>query len=103
MINELNNIEKLLNENVATADHSNLQIQLEYLVQQLIDRDFVLLLECLYRIDVDEKKLKAALQENKDEPAKIIMEMILERWKQKADSRAKFKQDDQEIPPAEKW
>lgn len=56
------------------------RLRLQQHINELIQNDFNRLLTILYRIDVDEDKLKAALrgQPNRD-AAEIICEMMIER------------------------
>ena len=103
MLRDLHDIELLLTSDVVSADPAQLQRELESLVQQLIDRDFPLLMQALYKVDVDEAKLKLALQGDQDDPARIIAAMILERWKEKSEARARFRQDESSIPPEDRW
>jgi hypothetical protein len=59
---------------------SEARLRLQQHINELIQNDFNRLLTILYRIDVDEDKLKAALrgQPNRD-AAEIICEMMIER------------------------
>jgi hypothetical protein len=53
-------------------------------INDLIVHDFNKLISILYRIDVDEEKLKRVLKENKDKDAGIVIaELIIERQSQK--------------------
>ncbi len=73
-------------------------------VNYLIDQDFQQLLFLLYKVDVDEKKLKRVLQEKKDENAGVLIaQLVMERQQQKLASKASFipKVDDDE--EAERW
>lgn len=59
-------------------------------INHLIQTDFQQLVSYLYRIDIDEKKLKALL-ENTDEPASnVIAHLIIQRQQQKMEMKAKF-------------
>lgn len=61
-------------------------------IQELINQDFEQLLYILYRIDINENKVKKAIANAAPEQsASIIAEMILEREKQKIVSRETFK------------
>jgi hypothetical protein len=84
----------LLNEaGVVLADYIN----------HLIQTDFQKLVFILYRIDVNETRLKRILKENKGEDAgRIISNLIIERQLQKIKSRKEFRQDD-DIDENEKW
>ena len=78
----------------------------EYLsehINHLIQTDFNKLVSLLYRIDINESRLKALLRENKDaDTGKIITDLIIERQLQKIKSRKQNKGDNR-IPDDEKW
>lgn len=59
-------------------------------VEDLLSKDFNGLINILYRIDVSEEKLKAALALSNDNPASLIAKMILERQLQKVALRKKY-------------
>jgi hypothetical protein len=70
----------------------------------LIQHDFQRLVHILYRIDVNERKLKFLLQENVGEDAALIMaDLIIERQSQKIASRRQTKINDENISDEEKW
>jgi hypothetical protein len=72
-------------------------------INHLIANDFPLLIQLLYSIDIDEKKLKGLLQDNPGEDAgKLIANMIIARMKQKAEAKKQFKQQN-DIPEEERW
>jgi len=61
-------------------------------INDLIRNDFQKLLRILYKIDVDEEKLKKILKEDTERDAgEIIADLILEREKQKIETRKQFK------------
>ena len=60
-------------------------------VEELLAKDFTRLINCLYRLDVLEDKLKIALSESNKNPASVITEMIIEREIQKAETRKRHK------------
>lgn len=61
------------------------------LINELINQDFQSLVQLLYRIDVDEKKLKALLSKAQGAAsAPIIADLLIERQLQKARTRAQF-------------
>ena len=63
------------------------------LINELILRDFNALVQLLYRIDVNEKKLKSILSNNKEsDSANVIADLIIERQIQKTNSRNFFRQ-----------
>lgn len=73
-------------------------------VNHLIIHDFQKLVFLLYRIDVNEGKLKHLLKENPGEDAGfVIADLIIERQIQKIKSRRQFRQQDNNIDENEKW
>lgn len=65
------------------------------LIQDLLDNNFNLLVNLLYRIDVSEIKLKQKLVDSSpDQLADEITELIIERQKQKLITREKYKNRD---------
>jgi hypothetical protein len=71
-----------------------LEQQLADRVNTMIQRDFGALLQLLYRVDVDEARLRGLLQENEAEDAgRIIARLIMERQWQKIESRRQYRQD----------
>jgi hypothetical protein len=88
---DLENIEKLNKEDLSKA------------INYLIETDFHALIQLLYKIDINEHKLKQALQNNAEKNAgDIIADMIIERQQQKEIFRKMFKQQN-DIPDNEKW
>lgn len=59
-------------------------------IDELIRVDFEKLKWILYRIDVSEKKLTEALKDSEQDAATIIADMIIHRQMEKAESRKKF-------------
>ncbi len=77
----LENIEKLSKADLSKA------------INYLIETDFYALIQLLYRIDINENKLKETLRNNTDKNAgDIIADMIIERQQQKQVLRNMFKQ-----------
>lgn len=71
-------------------------------INQLILKDFEYLVSLLYRIDVDENKLRSILEDHPQEDAATsIATLIIERQIQKIQSRKKFTrprtEDDEEL------
>ena len=65
--------------------------QLISLINELINTDFHALVQLLYRIDVDEKKLKQHLQEHTDsDSASIITDLIISRHLLKIATKKQF-------------
>jgi len=70
----------------------------------LIENNFGKLVSFLYRIDVNESKLKTLLHENADTNAGVIIaELIIERQLQKIKAREQFRKEDNDISEEEKW
>jgi hypothetical protein len=73
-------------------------------INTLIKDDFDKLITYLYRIDVNEQKLKSLLQQNPTEDAgNIIATLIIERQQQKIKTRQQFSQRDNSFDAEEKW
>ena len=70
---------------------NELQQKLTAFINELILNDFQRLISILYKVDVDEKKLKRILKENTGTNAgKIIADLIIEREIQKIETRKQF-------------
>jgi len=73
-------------------------------INDLIDRDFNKLVNLLYRIDVNESRLRQMLNENAHDAGKIIAGLIIERQLQKIASRESFRNNNESsIDEKEKW
>lgn len=84
------------------ATEADLETFLLEKVNAMIQHDFQRLLQLLYRIDVNEENLRRRLDQNTNEDAgRIIARLIIERQKQKIESRRQFQRpaDDE----TEKW
>lgn len=87
---------KLLNNELSieiaeTLSYSELHSKLSTYINALIKNDFDKLIGYLYRIDVNEEKLKSLLQQNPGEDAgNIIATLIIERQQQKIKLRKQF-------------
>ena len=76
-----------------TDDISNHELiqKLTAFINDLILNDFQRLITILYRVDVDEKKLKSILKENTGTDAgEIIATLIIEREIEKIETRKQF-------------
>ena len=72
-------------------------------INELIAKDFQQLISILYRMDINELKLRSLLETNPGEDAAgIIAAMMIERQLQKIKSRRESQQDDN-ISDEEKW
>ena len=90
-----------LPEKISAED---LHIQLSAHVNQLIKNNFETLVTLLYKIDVDEDKLKLHLIDNPNEDAgNVIASLIIERLLQKATFKKQFTQKPSATDNEEKW
>ena len=88
---------------IAVLRDKKLLEQLSAYVNELIIHDFDYLVALLYRVDVDEKKIKELLSSQKDANAgELIAGLIIKRQEQKIKSREQFKPPTN-IPEEEKW
>ncbi len=73
-------------------------------INDLIKNNFERLITYLYRIDVNEAKLKTLLKQYPGEDAgNIIAVLIIERQQQKIKAREQFSQRDNNVGGEEKW
>lgn len=75
----------------ALQDHAFF-VELSAYLNHLILHDFEKLVQLLYRIDIDEHKLKTILQQHNDDAGKIMAEMIIKRQLEKIKTREQFRQ-----------
>jgi hypothetical protein len=81
-----------------------LQRQLANHINQLIKDNFESLVALLYKIDVDENKLKLHLIDNpSDDAGKVIAQLIIERLQQKAIFKRQFSDKPSSPDNEEKW
>lgn len=84
--------------------YNEIHAQLSTYINMLIKNDFDKLIAYLYRIDVNEQKLKKLLQDHPQEDAgNIIASLIIERQQQKIKTRQQFSQRNNEFDEEEKW
>lgn len=90
-----NEIIKLTGLDLAPIDQlAGLENSLAVYINELILHDFNKLVSLLYRIDINESKLKNLLQTNPDTDAGImIAKMIIDRQLQKIELRKSFKSE----------
>lgn len=73
-------------------------------INYLINHNFEKLVFYLYRIDVNESKMRAVLDKRQDENAgALIADLIIERQLQKIQSRKENNMPENKIPDEEKW
>lgn len=81
-----------------------LQSALAIHINQLIQHHFEQLVSLLYRIDVNEAKIKQLLQKHPDENAgNLIAALIIERQLEKLKTRQQFRNPESNINEEEKW
>ena len=85
-------------------DLSALRHAVNEAVNYLIQHDFNRLVNILYRVDLDEQKLKFLLQENVGEDASLVItNLIIERQQEKIKTRNGFRKSDENITDEERW
>lgn len=73
-------------------------------IDLLIKNDLSKLIAILYRIDVDEHKLRTMLaQYPKADAGLVVATLVMERQKQKLKTKALFSKPAEDIDDAEKW
>ena len=81
-----------------------LEQQLTDHINHLINTDFEKLIYYLYRIDVNETKMKQLLQQQGGEnAAQLIARLIIDRQLQKIKSRAEHRSNEIDDEEAERW
>lgn len=80
----------------------SLEQELEKIIDAMIIEDFEKLLYLLYRIDVDEEKIKSALRAPIEQHGTIIARLIIQRQQEKIIARNKA-ESNPEIPEDERW
>ncbi len=77
--------------------------QLKEHINWLINNNFSQLVQMLYRLDIDEDKLRSLLQNQQDiDAATLITNLIIERQLKKTKARNQTK-NDTDIPSDERW
>ena len=100
---------QLINKELQTEmaeknSYQEVHTQLSDYINNLIKNDFDKLIAYLYRIDVNEQKLKTLLQQFPLQDAgSIIASLIIERQEQKIKTRKQFSQQDTDFDEEEKW
>lgn len=73
-------------------------------INHLINTNFEKLVYYLYRIDVDESRMRTLLENNQGEnSAGLIADLIIERQLKKIKSRRQFNKNDNPIDENERW
>lgn len=100
-----NNIERLflIIQQPGLGQDVGLKEKIRELVNDLVETDFNQLIQLLYRVDVNENKLKKLLSDNPHtDAAVLITDLLIERQLEKMRLRASSKNQD-DIADEEKW
>lgn len=104
MAADIATIEKLINEMTAPVSDSSRLQEMQAAVNDLILHNFDGLLQLLYRLDVDEQKLRLLLRDMRgSDAAVIITQLIIERQLEKIKSRRQYSQRDDQLSDEERW
>ena len=96
IISAINSIGEIANEKIRE--------DLILLINELINKDFHSLIQLLYRIDVDEKKIRVYLEQQQNvDSASVLADLIIERQLQKITSRKYFSSKKNPQSDEEKW
>ncbi len=96
--------EELATRLPAVASLEALRLALAQWVEEKLQHDFEGLIRLLYRVDVDEEKLKFFLREKTGEDAsQIIADLIIERQVRKWEFRQQFRQEPPPPDDPESW
>lgn len=89
---------------IQSASFDIIRLKLISLINELINKDFDVLVQLLYRIDVSEKKIRAVLEQRTEtDSATILADLIIERQLQKIQSRKRFSNRTSPESGEEKW
>lgn len=92
-----------LKKELSVFEKEALRDKLIFYINYLLLNDFNQLIQLLYRVDVDETKLKACLAGNPGEDAAVLIaDMLIDRQIRKQKDRDSFTTGDQP-PEDEKW
>ena len=82
---------------------ADLEKALAAVIHRMIDHNLEKLFSILYRLDINEQKVHAALKKNNDNAPHIaIAKLIIKRHKEKLESREKYRQDEDD-DSVERW
>ncbi len=97
-------VERLVSSLTTSPSNGAIRRQLSVAINEMILSDFDKLVMMLYRLDINETKLRKILNENPSQDAgNMIADLIIERQLQKIKSRQQFSQRDNNISEEEKW
>ena|SRR5690606_39148344 len=104
MVNEQDEIQFILSDQFAITNSDNWFNQFVERIDYLLQTDFPKLVNILYGLDVSETKLAVMLKEHPGkDAAEIIARLIMERQREKINSRTQNKKPGEDIPDDEKW
>lgn len=102
LVNELNQIRPWGLTARLTSDE--IETLLAEKINAMIRDDFSGLVQLLYRIDVEEPRLRYLLQQHKGEDAgRIIARLIIDRLLKKIETRRQFSANNKDIPDEDRW
>jgi hypothetical protein len=105
-MNERDSFDQLLlqlNTQASVLERADLKQKLASYINHLLLHDFNQLVQLLYRVDVNEQKLKQLLLKNpQTDAADLISELILVRQEEKLKTRQAFKKDE-DVNEDDKW
>ena len=100
----LEDIRKKLESATSISDMDLFKAELAIKVNHLLNNNFAGLIQILYRIDIDEKKLKASLESRKEEPAgDVIADTMIQRVANTIAAKKEFKTSSENIDEDLKW
>ena len=74
-------------------DEANLIATLSQRIKELMAQDFESLMSMMYRLDIDESKIKQALAPgNVEDPSVSLAKIIIERQKRRMETKSKYQQ-----------
>ena len=91
--NQISVSDRIINTVIAIKEKPSEETisRLIFLINDLISEDFNALVQLLYRVDVNEKKLRDILKQNENtDAAPLIAELIIRRQLQKIESKKQF-------------
>jgi len=100
----LQEVSKELEIVLSEKDHSFARRIVAERINELVNTNFQKLVLILYRMDVNETKLKQLLKDNPGTDAgMIIADLMIERQAEKIKSREQYSKRDENISDDEKW
>lgn len=90
-------------KSLTVTRNDDLKKTIREIVNDLIENDLARLVQFLYRVDVNETKLKQLLQDHPQaDAAVLITDLLIERQLEKIKAKQDLKNED-DIPDDEKW